>query len=78
MSSVATQSLLSRFINSPAGPKTIHFWAPTMKWVNITWISYHSLLKNHLKQGLVIAGLSDSQKPADQLSLSQNLCNVYM
>ncbi|CAO3649219.1 unnamed protein product [Mucor fragilis] len=55
MSSVATQSLFSRFMNSPAGPKTIHFWAPTMKW------------------GLVIAGLGDLQKPADQLSLSQNL-----
>ncbi|KAI8993628.1 mitochondrial pyruvate carrier [Pilobolus umbonatus] len=25
-------SLITRFINSPAGPKTIHFWAPTMKW----------------------------------------------
>lgn len=32
-SSVATQSVLRRFIDSPAGPKTIHFWAPAMKWV---------------------------------------------
>ncbi|CAO3608843.1 unnamed protein product [Mucor hiemalis] len=55
MSSVATQSLFNRFLNSPAGPKTIHFWAPTFKW------------------GLVIAGLSDLKRPADQLSLSQNL-----
>ncbi|KAG1470070.1 hypothetical protein G6F56_002894 [Rhizopus delemar] len=31
-SSVATQSVLRRFIDSPAGPKTIHFWAPAMKW----------------------------------------------
>jgi Mitochondrial pyruvate carriers len=30
---VATQSALQKFINSPAGPKTIHFWAPAMKWV---------------------------------------------
>ncbi|GAB5586283.1 Mitochondrial pyruvate carrier 2 [Umbelopsis nana] len=29
---VATQSVLQKFINSPAGPKTIHFWAPAMKW----------------------------------------------
>ncbi|KAI9266393.1 mitochondrial pyruvate carrier [Helicostylum pulchrum] len=55
MSSVASTSLLTRFLNSPAGPKTIHFWAPTFKW------------------GIVIAGLSDLQKPADQLSLSQNI-----
>jgi hypothetical protein len=20
------------FLNHPAGPKTVHFWAPTMKW----------------------------------------------
>jgi long-chain acyl-CoA synthetase len=32
-SSVATQSVLRRFWDSPAGPKTIHFWAPAMKWV---------------------------------------------
>ncbi|EIE85651.1 hypothetical protein G6F46_012759 [Rhizopus delemar] len=31
-SSVATQSVLRRFWDSPAGPKTIHFWAPAMKW----------------------------------------------
>ncbi|KAI8969985.1 UPF0041-domain-containing protein [Mycotypha africana] len=47
-------SIFTRFLNSPAGPKTIHFWAPTMKW------------------GLVIAGLSDLKKPADQLSVRQN------
>ncbi|KAI8065253.1 mitochondrial pyruvate carrier [Gongronella butleri] len=28
----ASQSALQKFINSPAGPKTIHFWAPAMKW----------------------------------------------
>jgi hypothetical protein len=31
----ASQSAMQRFINSPAGPKTIHFWAPAMKWVCI-------------------------------------------
>lgn len=28
-------------------------------------------------QGIVIAGLSDLQKPAENLSLSQNLCMFY-
>ncbi|KAG2202631.1 hypothetical protein INT47_002063 [Mucor saturninus] len=55
MSFLATQSVFNRFLNSPAGPKTIHFWAPTFKW------------------GIVIAGLGDLKKPADQLSISQNL-----
>ncbi|PKI67757.1 mitochondrial pyruvate carrier 4-like isoform X1 [Punica granatum] len=26
-------SKLQAFWNHPAGPKTIHFWAPTFKWV---------------------------------------------
>jgi len=25
-------SRIQAFINHPAGPKTIHFWAPTFKW----------------------------------------------
>ncbi|KAJ2000468.1 Mitochondrial pyruvate carrier subunit [Coemansia thaxteri] len=28
----AGTSAFSRFLNSPVGPKTIHFWAPAMKW----------------------------------------------
>ncbi|KAF2753342.1 UPF0041-domain-containing protein [Pseudovirgaria hyperparasitica] len=40
--------------NSPVGPKTVHFWAPIMKW------------------GVVIAGISDLARPAENLSLSQN------
>ncbi|TPX40830.1 hypothetical protein SeMB42_g03089 [Synchytrium endobioticum] len=28
----ATQPMWTRFVNHPAGPKTIHFWAPAMKW----------------------------------------------
>ncbi|KAI8138026.1 mitochondrial pyruvate carrier [Fennellomyces sp. T-0311] len=56
--SAASQSAIQKFINSPAGPKTIHFWAPAMKWA------------------LVFAGLSDLQRPADKLSLSQNLSLV--
>ncbi|KAJ2352476.1 Mitochondrial pyruvate carrier subunit [Coemansia erecta] len=28
----AGSSAFSRFLNSPVGPKTIHFWAPAMKW----------------------------------------------
>ncbi|KAI8881298.1 UPF0041-domain-containing protein [Backusella circina FSU 941] len=52
---VATQSVFRKFMNSPTGPKTIHFWAPTMKW------------------GLVLAGISDISRPAEELSTSQNL-----
>ncbi|XP_054163152.1 mitochondrial pyruvate carrier 2-like [Oppia nitens] len=37
----------------PAGPKTIFFWAPAMKW------------------GLVIASISDIQRPVDKLSATQ-------
>ncbi|KAG0170483.1 Mitochondrial pyruvate carrier 2 [Apophysomyces sp. BC1034] len=53
--STASQSAITRFINSPAGPKTIHFWAPAMKWA------------------LVFAGIGDMSRPAEKLSLSQNL-----
>jgi len=28
----ASTSKLAAFWNHPAGPKTIHFWAPTFKW----------------------------------------------
>ncbi|KAL2911787.1 Mitochondrial pyruvate carrier 2 [Polyrhizophydium stewartii] len=51
----ASASWFSKFLNHPAGPKTIHFWAPAMKW------------------GLVIAGLSDLQRPAEKLSLTQTI-----
>ncbi|CAG8507005.1 5957_t:CDS:2 [Diversispora eburnea] len=50
-----SSSKFQRFINHPAGPKTIHFWAPIMKW------------------GLVIAGISDLKRPAESLSVSQNI-----
>uniref|UniRef100_A0A0R3RHM1 Mitochondrial pyruvate carrier n=1 Tax=Elaeophora elaphi TaxID=1147741 RepID=A0A0R3RHM1_9BILA len=39
----------------PAGPKTVFFWGPTIKW------------------GLVLAGLSDLMRPAEKLSLFQNV-----
>ncbi|KAL7750653.1 hypothetical protein RI367_003995 [Sorochytrium milnesiophthora] len=53
MASTASQSAFNRFLNHPAGPKTIHFWAPAGKWF------------------LVIAGLADLKRPADQLSPTQ-------
>jgi len=31
--SMATQSRLTGFLNHPAGPKTIFFWAPVGKWM---------------------------------------------
>ncbi|CAO3647564.1 unnamed protein product [Mucor fragilis] len=54
-SSAASKGALRKFIDSPAGPKTIHFWAPAMKWA------------------LVIAGIGDMQRPAEKLSLTQNV-----
>lgn len=58
MSGPATSSAASKlttFINHPAGPKTVFFWAPLMKWC------------------LVAAGLKDLSRPADKLSVSQNI-----
>ncbi|KAL7006205.1 Mitochondrial pyruvate carrier 2 [Cystobasidiomycetes sp. EMM_F5] len=43
------------FMNSPAGPKTIFFWAPLFKWC------------------LVAAGVKDLNRPAENLSIPQNL-----
>ena len=51
----ATGSKLQQFMNHPAGPKTIFFWAPLAKWA------------------LVAAGLKDLGRPADKLSVSQNV-----
>lgn len=41
MTAVASQSAFQKFLNSPAGPKTIHFWAPAMKWVKKRDYSIH-------------------------------------
>ncbi|KAI8865885.1 UPF0041-domain-containing protein [Ramicandelaber brevisporus] len=56
MSTAATtagQTAFQKFLNHPAGPKTIHFWAPAMKWA------------------LVIAGISDINRPVEQISVAQ-------
>jgi len=42
-------------MNHPAGPKTVFFWAPLMKWC------------------LVGAGVKDLGRPAEKLSVSQNV-----
>ncbi|KAI0744990.1 UPF0041-domain-containing protein [Earliella scabrosa] len=58
MSGAAASAGASRFqsfMNHPAGPKTVFFWAPLMKWC------------------LVAAGLKDLSRPADKLSVSQNV-----
>ncbi|KAF9288617.1 mitochondrial pyruvate carrier [Linnemannia elongata] len=52
---VVAQSAFQKFLNHPAGPKTIHFWAPAAKWA------------------LVGAGIGDLSRPAENLSLSQNV-----
>ncbi|KAL8721891.1 MAG: hypothetical protein Q9225_001527 [Loekoesia sp. 1 TL-2023] len=49
------QTTFQRLWNSPVGLKTVHFWAPVMKWA------------------LVLAGVSDFYRPAEKLSLTQNL-----
>ncbi|KAL8669145.1 MAG: hypothetical protein Q9168_006258 [Polycauliona sp. 1 TL-2023] len=49
------QSTVRRLWNSPVGVKTVHFWAPVMKWA------------------LVLAGVSDFYRPAEKLSLVQNV-----
>ncbi|KAF2404378.1 UPF0041 domain protein [Trichodelitschia bisporula] len=54
----AAQSKLAALWASPVGPKTVHFWAPIMKW------------------GVVIAGIADFARPAESLSLTQNLALV--
>ncbi|KAG6375415.1 mitochondrial pyruvate carrier [Boletus reticuloceps] len=51
----AGASRFSGFMNHPAGPKTVFFWAPLMKWC------------------LVAAGLKDLNRPAEKLSISQNI-----
>nr|GAT57718.1 predicted protein [Mycena chlorophos] len=51
----AASSRFAAFLNHPAGPKTVFFWAPMMKWC------------------LVGAGLKDMTRPADKLSVSQNV-----
>ncbi|KAJ3319374.1 hypothetical protein HDU76_000576 [Blyttiomyces sp. JEL0837] len=48
------QSAFQKFLNHPAGPKTIFFWAPAAKW------------------GIVIAGISDINRPVEKLSFQQN------
>ncbi|WRT66085.1 uncharacterized protein IL334_003038 [Kwoniella shivajii] len=50
-----TTSKFQAFVNHPAGPKTIFFWAPMAKWA------------------LVAAGVKDLSRPADKLSVSQNV-----
>ncbi|KDN52850.1 putative FMP43-protein found in mitochondrial proteome [Tilletiaria anomala UBC 951] len=55
MASAAGSSRFQAFMNHPAGPKTVFFWAPMMKWC------------------LVLAGIKDLSRPADKLSVSQNV-----
>ncbi|EFW99238.1 upf0041 domain containing protein [Grosmannia clavigera kw1407] len=48
-------SIFKRLWDSPVGVKTVHFWAPVLKWV------------------LVLAGISDLARPAEKLSVTQNI-----
>ncbi|CAK7267567.1 hypothetical protein SEPCBS57363_002656 [Sporothrix epigloea] len=51
----AEASWFKRMWDSPIGLKTVHFWAPIMKWA------------------LVMAGISDLARPAEKLSVTQNV-----
>jgi mitochondrial pyruvate carrier 2 len=74
----AQESGLSKFWNSPVGPKTVHFWAPIMK-VRLHPQQSHGNAHTrnnaniHTQWGIVLAGAADFARPADQLSLTQNL-----
>ncbi|GAA5975726.1 hypothetical protein JCM10908_005259 [Rhodotorula pacifica] len=46
---------MTQLWNSPAGPKTVFFWAPMFKWA------------------LVAAGIKDLSRPAEVISVPQNL-----
>lgn len=58
----------------PAGPKTIHFWAPFAKWVlNIVLKIFFFLKAFSFFQGLVLAGIGDMARPANKLSKNQTI-----
>jgi len=48
-------NVFQRMWTSEVGIKTVHFWAPVMKW------------------GVVLAGATDFLRPAEKLSLTQNM-----
>ncbi|KAH6697082.1 hypothetical protein F5X68DRAFT_226475 [Plectosphaerella plurivora] len=50
----ANPGWFKRMWDSPIGFKTVHFWAPVMKW------------------SIVLAGISDFFRPAENLSVTQN------
>ncbi|XP_036879750.2 mitochondrial pyruvate carrier 2 isoform X1 [Manis javanica] len=65
--------------NHPAGPRTVFFWAPIMKWfvfyLELRIITHEapSFLCVTLRfQGLVCAGLADMARPAEKLSTAQS------
>lgn len=82
MASVPTSRLQSLW-NSPAGPKTVFFWAPLFKWsVHVPSSPFEKFsAKSHfgadlvrfVSRGLVAAGLKDLSRPAEVISIPQNL-----
>ncbi|KAL2713690.1 mitochondrial pyruvate carrier 2-like [Vespula squamosa] len=65
---------LQPFWNHPAGPQTIFFWAPAVKWVSKRFYNNPWYLPKEVYScdGLVIAGLGDLQRPADKISIGQS------
>ncbi|KAG0055550.1 hypothetical protein BGZ89_002324 [Linnemannia elongata] len=103
---VVAQSAFQKFLNHPAGPKTIHFWAPAAKWsddreikdftgvtIRQTPPRQQDIIRSKQKKkivgnwdtelqylmpklclcALVGAGIGDLSRPAENLSLSQNV-----
>ncbi|KAG9065810.1 hypothetical protein KI688_002107 [Linnemannia hyalina] len=74
---VVAQSAFQKFLNHPAGPKTIHFWAPAAKWdvafYRAKLHAYTLFMRTGWQCALVGAGVGDLSRPAENLSLSQNV-----
>ncbi|KAI9697448.1 MAG: hypothetical protein M1836_004726 [Candelina mexicana] len=68
-----SQNIFQRLWHSPVGVKTVHFWAPVMKVGLCIWGSIKEFEKLTVMQwGIVLAGVSDFARPAENLSLTQN------
>lgn len=67
--SAVTKSVFRKFIDSPAGPKTIHFWAPAMKWVRALLSLFRVYFRNELTHFFVVRLW---------LLLELEICNVLL
>ncbi|MCJ1260439.1 hypothetical protein MMC22_000300 [Lobaria immixta] len=68
-----TQSPFRRLWNSPVGLKTVHFWWEPLTLRKPEQLFLAFLTAPVMKWAIVIAGISDFSRPAEKLSLTQNL-----